>query len=467
MREGEAVAGFGLGEVKATGLIETITRCANLLRYDGRKKAWIADKCPRELAESYLARGHWGLRPLMGVINAPTLRPDGSLLDRPGYDRATGLLYVPQRGLVFPALPPLADEIDAMVAARAALGTLDELICKFPFACPEARSVALAAFLTGVVRRSLPTAPAFGFTAPVAGTGKGLLSNTIAAVTSGRRPSPITQGNEEETEKRLAGLLMRGDDVICLDNCTEPLGGQKLLSVLTEEIAGLRPLGSSHMVDCQTNSLFLMNGNNLTMLGDMCRRVLVCTIDPGVEHPERRTFAFNPQEMASRDRGRYVAACLTILMAYRAVGMPRQAVPLGSYGEWSRQVRDALLWLGEPDPCLTIDASKANDPIAEKITAVFHHWAEVIGEGARATVKDVIAAAGKASMEGHSGLSDALHDIAAPMVRGSADARVDARRLGDWLKRHKDRIITGRRIVLAELRDGNRQWCLERVGGVR
>ena len=231
-------------------------------------------------------------------------------------------------------------------------------------------------------------------------------------------PEPDYQGNEEETEKRLAGLLMRGDDVICLDNCTEPLGGQKLLSVLTEEIAGLRPLGSSHLVDCQTNSLFLMNGNNLTMLGDMCRRVLVCTIDPGVELPERRTFAFNPQEMASRDRGRYVAACLTILMAYRAVGMPRQAVPLGSYGEWSRQVRDALLWLGEPDPCLTIDASKANDPIAEKITAVFHHWAEVIGEGARATVKDVIAAAGKASMEGHSGLSDALHDIAAPMVRG-------------------------------------------------
>ena len=33
-------------------------------------------------------------------------------------------------------------------------------------------------------------------------------------MTSGRKPSPITQGTEEETEKRLSGLLMRGDQVI-------------------------------------------------------------------------------------------------------------------------------------------------------------------------------------------------------------------------------------------------------------
>lgn len=465
VRDGEAVEDLGLAEVRATGLVEIVTQAAALLRWDARAKRPVPINCPRELAEAYLARtGQWRLRPLTGVVNAPTLRPDGSLLDQPGYDRATGLLCVPQSGVTFPKIPADADVLDAHDAVK----VLDELIGAFPFTSREARSVALAALLTGVVRRSLPTAPAFGFTAPVAGTGKGLLCNTIGLVASGRKPSAITQAGEEETEKRLSGLLMRGDPVIAIDNCTEPLGGNKLLSVLTEELAGLRPLGGSQIVDHLTNALFLTNGNNLSLLGDMCRRVLICELDPACEHPERRHFDFNPVDRARRDRGRYVVAALTILRAYLTAGSPPQATPLGSYLEWSRLIRDALLWLGEADPCSTIDTTKAVDPVAERIGAVFYHWAEEIGLGttARVTVKEAVAAASKAAIEGRPGLSDALHAVAAPMVRGSADARVDPDRLGKWLGKHKNRIVGGRRIVpAAEMLHGNRQWRLEQAGG--
>jgi hypothetical protein len=299
----------------------------------------------------------------------------------------------------------------------------------------------------------------------VAGSGKGLLSNTISMVASGRKPGPITQSSEEETEKRLSGLLMRGDNVISIDNITEPLGGSKLLSVLTEEIAGLRPLGGSQMVDHLTNALFLMNGNNLTLASaDMCRRVLMCEMDPACEHPERRKFDFYPIDRVQQDRGRYVSASLSILRAYIEAGSPPQATPLGSYVVWSRLIRDALIWAGEADPCSTIDDSKAADPVAERTTTVFHHWAELIGEGVRVTVKEAVKAAQAAADK--SGLLDAFHAVAAPMTRGSAHERVDPRRLGDWLKRHKNRIVSGRRMTLvSELRDGNRQWCLERVGG--
>ena len=463
VRDGETVEDLGLIEVRATGLVEHVTRAATLLKWDARAKRPVAINCPRDLAEGYLARaGQWHLRPLTGVTNAPTLRPDGSLLDQPGYDRATGLLYVPQPGVVFPPIPAEPSLEDAWEA----ISILDELIGEFPFTSPEARSVALAALLTGVIRRSLPTSPGFGFTAPAAGTGKGLVCNTIGLVASGRKPSPITQASEEETEKRLSGLLMRGDPVISIDNITEPLGGNKLLSVLTEELAGLRPLGGSQMVNHLTNALFLFNGNNLTLLGDMCRRVLMCGMDPVSEHPERRKFGFSPVDRVRSDRGRYVGACLTILRTYLAAGSPPLASPLGSYVEWSRLVRDALIWTGEKDPCLTIDSTKASDPITERVGAVFHHWAHVIGEGQRVTVKDVVAVAHRAAANGHAGLIDALHAVAAPMARGSAYERVDPRRLGEWIKRHKDRIVGGRRIVLAtELRDGNRQWYLETMQG--
>ena len=42
-----------------------------------------------------LAKAEWQLPVLKGLIEAPTLRRDGSLLDKPGYDPKSGLLYDP------------------------------------------------------------------------------------------------------------------------------------------------------------------------------------------------------------------------------------------------------------------------------------------------------------------------------------------------------------------------------------
>jgi len=189
-------------------------------------------------------------------------------LNQPGYDKATGLLYVPQPGVSFPSLLPEPSKDDA----RKALVTLSELISEYPFIDDAARSVALATMLTGVIRRMLPTAPGFAFDSPVPGSGKGLLCDTIAYMAHGREPSSLTQGDEEETGKRISSALIRGDSVICIDNITEPLVGAKLLSVLTQQVADLRVLGQSQLVACDTRALFLFNGNNLTIPGDMARR---------------------------------------------------------------------------------------------------------------------------------------------------------------------------------------------------
>ena len=57
-----------------------------------RREEW----CPRPIVEAIRDRATWpGIRPLLGVVTAPTLRIDGSVLDRPGYDEATGLIYQP------------------------------------------------------------------------------------------------------------------------------------------------------------------------------------------------------------------------------------------------------------------------------------------------------------------------------------------------------------------------------------
>ena len=84
---------------------------------------------PRDVVDQIAGMvGEWPFPPLSGIIATPTIRPDGSLLDRRGYDPQTGLVL--QFGnLNLPNIPdhPRKDDADF------ALETLDELLDQFPF----------------------------------------------------------------------------------------------------------------------------------------------------------------------------------------------------------------------------------------------------------------------------------------------------------------------------------------------
>ena len=55
------------------------------------------------------------LRRLHGVTHTPTMRPDGTILDQPGYDDETRLAYMPEPGLEVPVIPdrPTKEEVRA------------------------------------------------------------------------------------------------------------------------------------------------------------------------------------------------------------------------------------------------------------------------------------------------------------------------------------------------------------------
>ena len=74
-----------------------------------------------------------------------------------------------------------------------------------------------------------------------------------------------------------------------------------------------------------------------------------------------------------------LVSALTVLRAYHVAGRPRQASPLGSFGEWSDLVRSALLWLGHADPVDTMEKSRTSDPKLERLRAVMVQWRKVIG----------------------------------------------------------------------------------------
>jgi hypothetical protein len=53
---------------------------------------------------------------------------------------------------------------------------------------------------------------------------------------------------------------------------------------------------------------------------------------------------------------------MTIMLAYQAAGAPKQTTPLGSFENWSRRVRDAVIWAGLEDPCKNAEVPELEPP---------------------------------------------------------------------------------------------------------
>ena len=222
---------------------------------------------------------------LAGVITTPTLRPNGTILSQPGYDGQTRLLLLDP-----PQLPPIPD-MPSKAEASAALDLLDSLLEGFPFVDDASRSVALSGIITPVVRRATPVAPLHANTAPVAGSGKSYLIDIASAVHSGERAPVIAAGRtEEETEKRLGAALLNGQPIVSIDNVNGQLGGDALCQMIERPVVSLRPLGVSKLVKIESHATMFATGNNIQLVGDMTRRVILCSLDPNMERPELRTF---------------------------------------------------------------------------------------------------------------------------------------------------------------------------------
>ncbi len=361
--------------VSQARLLELAAQAAEWQVYDQRSKAWKAALPPEWAIKVLLSRGEWAFAPLEGLIHAPTLRPDGSVLDTPGYDSDTGL-YLDTSGIVFPPLKlhPSVDD------ARAAIGQLQEPLLDFPFMQPWHRSTALAATLSLVCRFTIQgNVPLFAVSSTVRASGKGLLIDVISIIATGRQAPRWAQTRDEEEErKRLLTLGLDGIALVHIDNVLYPLGSAPLDLALTAPTFSDRLLGKNVSLEVPMHAVFFASGNNLQFQGDTARRSVPIVIDPGMEKPEERTN-FRIKELVpwmQQTWPRLTIAALTILKAYFAAGCPAQGItPLGSFEEWSAFVRQALMWAGEADPCEgRKDLEAESDPQYERLTTLLACW---------------------------------------------------------------------------------------------
>jgi putative DNA primase/helicase len=255
----------------------------------------------------------------------PTLRPDGTILQEPGYDPKTRLILIDPPPL--PDIPQRPTRKDALAAQAA----LDELLVEFPFADEPSRSVARSALMTPVVRGAMSVAPMHVARAHAAGSGKSYLMDVSAAIATGQPCQVIAAGRDEaETEKRLATCVLSGNPLVSIDNINGELAGDFLCQVIERPIVSPRVLGRSEQPRLVNRITMFATGNNIRLVGDLTRRSIVCSLDAKVEQPELRAFKGDPIGQVLADRGKYVAAILIIVRAYIAAGQPDKRPRLGS-----------------------------------------------------------------------------------------------------------------------------------------
>jgi hypothetical protein len=444
--------GWQLIPVTKPFLVDTFTRIARFERWDAKTKDYVRKDCPGQIADVYLSRaGFWKIPPLLGIVNTPFLRVDGTLCECPGYDQASALLFHAEKQS-FPAVP-VAPKLED---ARKALSYLDDtLLAEFPFVEKIDRSVALSGILTAFDRRAMATAPLHALTSPAAGTGKSLLVDIVSMLTSGQLAPVISPGKtEEELEKRLGAALISGDQIISLDNCSSELSSTFLCQALTQQRLKIRLLGYSRHVDVPNTAAFFATGNNLVVGDDLTRRTLLCQLDAGVERPELRSFKSNVLEVARSERGRLVAAVLTILRAWHTARTSIGVDPLGSFEEWSFRVRSPILWLDRDDPCESIGTVREGDPSRTILNTVLVQWEQRLGTTSRYTVQQVISRA-----IGNQDFYGALAMVAISLQGGS----LSNDRLGRWLSKNNGKIVNRLKLVKDGILHGYPLWRVTRV----
>jgi hypothetical protein len=470
-----------------------LARSAAWYARDKRSKdqGWRAVEAPEDIAAAVLEHGDWGdqVPYLHELVRCPVLRPDGSVLDALGYDTATRAYYAPCRE-DFETLP--ATVTRAM--ARAAGLELLALVEDFPFEGPRlpdgradvARSCHaaawLASLLTPFARRAYDgPSPLFLIDKNVRGAGGSLLADVVGVVATGAPMKRLSNTvDDEEMRKRITSLALAGDPTALIDNVTGMLGTPTLDAALTSVSWRDRLLGGNTMATMPLNVVWYATGNNIQLRGDTARRCIHIRLRSDHVRPEAVHRSFRHPDLlqhAAAHRPRYVALALTLLVGYAQAGKPApargDAEPIGSFEQWAREVRDAIVWAGFGDVGATRRAlTEDSDTDAAVLADLMEGWRMWAGLGpsrprSAGALADAIGAAASAEHAARVGRPAPLVAAGVERLRAAVEAALragggggaargafapSAVQVGKVLRQFRERVVRGCRLMRSEAR---------------
>ncbi len=396
------------------------------------KKGSITIQTPMSVVQDLRARPSWPLPPLEAITESPTLRRNGSILSEPGYDPDTRLIYHPAKGFIMPSVPDSPSRADV----EHALVTLIDVLGDFPFLDQASRANTLALILTPIIRPHIDLAPLALIDAPQAGTGKGLLTDVVSIIATGR---PAAKGSapreDDELEKRITALLSEGSTFVVFDDLAHTLRSSVLANALTASEWKGRILGRSEMIAVPQRATWVVTGNNIQLAGDIPRRCFHIRLDAKTSQPFRRDdFKHaNLVGYVKENRGALLAALLILARSWHCAGCPPSAVkPLGSFEGFTRIIGGVLQHAGIPGFLDNADRlyEQADDESAEW-EGFLRACIEVFGDAA------VTSAAVALSLASDTSLQNSLPDL---LANARASGKGDfTKLLGKALRMRADR----------------------------
>ncbi len=298
---------------------------------------------PLHVVRDLAALPTWpGIPELAEITEAPVLWPDGTVLNRPGYDPETGLLYVPAPGFEMPPVPKTPTDEQVVEARR----IIEETLEGFAFSDDASFANAVAALVTAVVRPAIAgPAPFLVLDSPGLGEGKSSLASTVAVVATGRPAAAIAEAEDEaEWRKRITSALASGASIVLIDNVTRRIDSAALAALATAEEWADRPLGANRLVRFPVRLFLMLTGTNVRIAGDLRRRIVWIRLDSKTMRPWERRFT-RPDLMTwvREHRGQVVWAVLVLAMRWFALGCPQVDVSgMGNFGAWARTLAGIL-----------------------------------------------------------------------------------------------------------------------------
>ena len=328
-----------------------LARMANFMKTDrfGEQKNAFP---PVEVVKDIMAFNpqSWMLPRLISVAEVPTLRPDGTILDQPGYDEDSSIFYAPAstlKSFPLPGSPTLAD-------VESAKRIVEEAIGEFPYSDDASHANIYGLLLTPILRPAISgCAPLAVVDAPQAGTGKSLLIDVLSIITTGRpaamMPYPY---KEEEMQKQIGASLSAGRQLIVFDNLEGELRSPALALAITAKEFEARILGVSQNMTVENSSTWVVTGNNIRPAGDMPRRCYQIRLNAQTAAPYKDRVFKHPRLLnwVTENRSEILHALLVIARYWFSSGREEKITKtLGSFEEWHQIVGSVVENAGIPE----------------------------------------------------------------------------------------------------------------------
>ncbi len=340
---------------------------------------------PQVVIKDCLSLNDWSFPSVSSITEIPVICPDGTILSEPGYHRMARLYYEPARGLVIPMVPdnPTQNEI------QEAINLIKEPIIDFPFENEAAAANAIGMLVTPIAIPIITSpVPLSLIDKPTPGTGASKLAEIASIIATGHPAAIITVPKDDESMRKLiTSILVKGQTVVILDNIEFDLFSPSLAALLTSTTWQDRILGQTKTLTLENKTIWLATGNNISLKGDLPRRCVSIRLDAKEAKPwQRNVKNFKHPDLipwVMRNRGRIIAAILTVIRAWHNAGRPcdPDLKPLGGYESYSEVIGGIVKFMGLKGYLTNLDEMyRRADTETPQWEAFLEAWIEIVGD---------------------------------------------------------------------------------------